>query len=147
MPIKPPYNNPYGIWTVRTEGDCEGKTMQNLGTFSGYIDDIALYLADSCYYSLQFSPFNIQKIDDNFTPTHKQVNVTLDIHSGTWNMNPNFMALNMEKVFKDRPVYIKESRHGSGSFVIETIKETKEEKKKKALAKLTPEERKLLGLE
>lgn len=144
--VKPPYNNPYGVWTVRTEGDCEGKTMKILGTFSGYIDDIALYLASSCFYSLQFSPLNVQKIDNSFTPTIKQVEVTLDINSGTWNMNSNLLALTMEKVFRDRPIYIKEG-HGCHSFIIETIKETVEEKKQKALAKLTPEERKLLNLE
>ena len=39
MPVKPPYDNPYGIWEVTTEGDCEGRTTRRLGVYSGYIDE------------------------------------------------------------------------------------------------------------
>ena len=35
------YKNPYGIWIVTTEGDCEGRSTRHLGVFQGYIDDIA----------------------------------------------------------------------------------------------------------
>lgn len=35
------YKNPYGIWIVTTEGDCEGRSTRHLGVFQEYIDDIA----------------------------------------------------------------------------------------------------------
>ena len=145
MPIKPPYDNPYGIWEVTTEGDCEGKTTRRLGVYSGYIDEIALALADKCCYSLQFSQLNIVKVDNTFTPKCKTVTVNLDINSGTWDMSAHERVLAMEKVFKDRPVYIKQGQ-AYASFCIETIKQTVEEKKQYALSKLTDEEKKILGL-
>ena len=145
--VKPPYNNPYGVWEVSTEGDCEGKFTKKLGVYSGYIDEIALMLADKCAYSLEFSQLNIIKVDNgvNFTPKCKSVNVTLSIGSGTWDMSANERALAMEEVFKNRPVYIKEAQEYA-TFCIETIKQTVEEKKQYALSKLTEEEKKLLGL-
>lgn len=48
------YSN-YGTFEVTTEGDCEGRSVRHLGTFTGYIDEIAFALADKCYYSLRFS--------------------------------------------------------------------------------------------
>lgn len=41
------YSN-YGTFKVTTEGDCEGKSVRHLGTFTGYIDEIAFALADKC---------------------------------------------------------------------------------------------------
>lgn len=145
--VKSPYDNPYGVWEVSTEGDCEGKTTKRLGVYSGYIDEIALMLADHCVYSLEFSQLNIVKVDNgaNFTPKRKSVSVVLGIGSGTWDMSAHERALAMEEVFKDRPVYIKQGQ-AYASFCIETIKETVEEKKQYALSKLTEEEKKLLGL-
>jgi hypothetical protein len=42
------------IWKVTTEGDCEGRSVQQLGLFTGEIDDIAFYLKDKSYYKLTF---------------------------------------------------------------------------------------------
>jgi hypothetical protein len=47
---------PIGWWHVTTEGDCEGRTTNNLGDHYGHIADIAFALADKCHYSLQFRP-------------------------------------------------------------------------------------------
>ena len=49
-----PYTNPYGLWEVTTEGDCEGRSRKGLGVFEGYLDDIAFYLANKAYYTLEF---------------------------------------------------------------------------------------------
>lgn len=47
--------NPVGVWSVSTEGDCEGRTMQSLGTHTGHIADIARSLAPQVSYRLYFS--------------------------------------------------------------------------------------------
>lgn len=58
--INAPYDNPFGIWHVTTEGDCEGRSPRDLGFHEGYIDEIALALADKCFYSLYFVAINTQ---------------------------------------------------------------------------------------
>jgi hypothetical protein len=40
------------IWSVTTEGDVEGKSTTNLGTFEGRLDEIAFALADKEYYQI-----------------------------------------------------------------------------------------------
>ena len=37
--INAPYDNPFGIWHVTTEGDCEGRSTRDLGIHEGYIDE------------------------------------------------------------------------------------------------------------
>lgn len=69
--INAPYDNPFGIWHVTTEGDCEGRSPRDLGFNEGYIDEIALALADKCFYSLYFVAINIHSLD--MTPTRKTV--------------------------------------------------------------------------
>lgn len=50
-----------------TEGDCEGKSTRTLGTYKGWLDEIALHLADKTYYSLTFTKLN--NVDmENYTP-------------------------------------------------------------------------------
>lgn len=48
--------HPVGWWKVTTEGDCEGKSTDQLGTHYGHIAEIAFALAGLCEYSLQFQP-------------------------------------------------------------------------------------------
>ena len=139
------YTN-YGTFIVTTEGDCEGRSTKDLGTYTGYIDEIAFALADKAYYSLCFHKVRPEKLD--MTPKKDTVKISLDIDSGTWNLsNINNEAINYFKhFFKNRDVEVI-STHGYGSCIISTHKETIEDKKKKVLSKLTHEERRLLGLE
>lgn len=137
------YSN-YGTFKVTTEGDCEGKSVRHLGTFTGYIDEIAFALADKCYYSLRFSLVNPKDLD--MTPKRDTVNVSLDIDSGTWNMKPDVRVEYFRELLKDRDVGVLPGI-SYASCVLTTHKETIEEKREKVLNKLTSEERKLLGLE
>lgn len=57
------WSTPIGWWNVTTEGDCEGRTTSHLGKHFGHIADIAFALADKCYYSLQFRPFDKPELD------------------------------------------------------------------------------------
>lgn len=142
------YTKLFGVWRVTTEGDVEGRSTEHLGTFEGWIDEIALWLADRCYYSLNFKKIDPKKGKVG-APTRKSVNVTFDIDSGTWDMHSNRHE-EVGKLFEaaNRPVRIKPGI-AYASFVIETDTETREEKMAKAKeslkSKMTAEELELLG--
>lgn len=79
--------SPVGRWRVTTEGDCEGRSTRELGTFEGHVADIALRLSKECFYSLCFSPAeDLPPVDK--AGTH--ASVQLDIGSGTWDLQNGF---------------------------------------------------------
>lgn len=51
---KPIPFNPEGVWKVTTEGDCEGRSTRQLGTYEGHILDVVRQLAGQAYYQLTF---------------------------------------------------------------------------------------------
>lgn len=108
------YRSIKGVWKVTTEGDCEGRTTRDLGEYEGYIDDIALSLANQCYYSLHFTRRNVKKAP---APKKGKVNVSLNINSRTWDMSPEDRVETMKELFKDRDVEI-EVGNSYASFVI-----------------------------
>jgi len=134
----------YGTFKVTTEGDCEGKSTRDLGVYTGYIDEIAFALADKCYYKLRFSLVKPPKELD-LTPKSNTVEISLDINSGVWDLEPAKAMEYFQKFFKDRDVEVV-STHGYGSCTISTNKETLEEKRAAILNKLTDEEKQILGL-
>jgi hypothetical protein len=143
MMKKKMYKSTYGLWQVTTEGDVEGKSTTQLGTHKGHVDEIALYLADLCYYSLKFK---LVKPVDNYQPSRKEVNVQFDIESNTWNLPNNMLAEKMSSFFEDRPIHIEPANYFA-TFKITTEKNIRAEDKKRALDKLNDYERQLLGLE
>ncbi len=80
------YDSPYNKWKVTTEGDEEGKTIINLGTYEGYLDDIAFFLGDKAFDSLTFKPLSLN-IPNN--PRSNYVRVKLEVDSKTWDLSPN----------------------------------------------------------
>lgn len=138
------YYNPYGSWTVTTEGDCEGRTTRHLGTFTGYLDEIALHLADKCSYSLTFK---YNKPIKTFTPTNNKVNVTLDIDSGSWGITNDERIQYFKEILKDRSNIRVE--HGTSYASVILVDERVSEDdliRNQALKKLTDREKKVLGL-
>lgn len=141
------YKNTYGTWNVRTEGDVEGRSMKNLGTFTGHIDEIALHLADQCYFSLKFTATDTVT---EFIPKRKCVNVVLGIDSGIWKADANDSVKELSELFKDRSVTIEKGQYYK-SFKICTNDENVEDKikeaeKQKVLDKLSEKEKEILGL-
>lgn len=135
----------YGLFNVTTEGDCEGRTIKDLGTYEGYIDEIAFALADRCYYSLTFHQMNPEEVKLDMTPKRKEVNIELDIDSGTWDLKVKDRIKYFENLFKDRDVKVSNGNSYAG-VKISTNKKTKEEKRQEILNKLTDEEKEILGL-
>lgn len=138
------YKKPYGIWEVTTEGDCEGRSTRRLGVFEGYLDDIALALADKTYYSLHFTKIDIHTLD-HVPPKKNSVEVTLNIESGTWDMTKGARAAYAEQMLKDRDVRV-EMGENYASFKIVSGRKTQAELRQEILAKLTPKERAILGV-
>ena len=74
--FKKPYDKAYGFWHVTTEGDCEGRSITDLGVFEGNIDTIALALADRCYYyTLYFTAVDPTAYDK--TPKKDEINISI----------------------------------------------------------------------
>lgn len=142
------YKNPYGTWIVTTEGDCEGKTVKDLGTYVGYIDEIAFGLANECTYTLEFSPVIWSKVLPKSIA--KSVNITFGIDSGTWPIDSSReeRLKFFREVFKNRDVDVEDCNYYASVTLTRHVdeKEIEEEVKRNALAKLTDEEKRLLGL-
>lgn len=47
--------DPEGTWKVTTEGDCEGRSINHIGTYKGNILDIVKDLSARAYYKLTVS--------------------------------------------------------------------------------------------
>ncbi|MFA5186530.1 MAG: hypothetical protein WC551_08660 [Patescibacteria group bacterium] len=68
-------DSPTGWWEVSTDGDCEGKSTNNLGLHYGHIGDIALALAGAAMYSLYFKPAPDPRGRDNRRTTMGKSNI------------------------------------------------------------------------
>lgn len=140
----------YGKWEVHNHSDDRSWFM---GVFEGFIDEIALHLADRCSRSLEF------KIADDLpgrTPTGTRVLVMIpsEIKQKFYRANTDHetstkQAIDeVQKAFENRPVVISSSPV-YGCFQIEPENKSqvrKEIVRQKALAKLTEEERTALGI-
>lgn len=130
----------YGIWKVTTEGDCEGRSSRNLGIFEGYLDDIAFYLVDKAYYTLEFEKISIPRISHEDVRTEQsEVNVSLDISSETWDMSSKERIQEFKKLLSRRNVHVTESQFYASVKLCQNAP-TEEERRQKALSKLTRDE-------
>lgn len=138
----------YGYWKVTTEGDVEGRSVRDLGTFRGHVDEIAFHLANKCFYSLRFTAIEENELIPEFLPNGKEVNISFDIDTGTWDMKPDKRVDYVKEILKDRPdVEVEDGQFYASVKLISGKKKTKNELvMEKALAKLTEEEKKVLGL-
>lgn len=110
-PKKTGYESPIGWWYVTTEGDCEGRTIRNLGHHYGHVAEIAFELANKCMYSLRF------KADPNHMPPEEgcprrqassnKVWISLNIDSGTWDMSPDIRGEYMRKWLDTDDIIVK----------------------------------------
>jgi hypothetical protein len=106
-----------GWWKVTTQGDVEARTVQDLGTHYGFLDEIAFKLGSKAYYGLHF-----QAIDEPVTAKEKSapvncVIVQLGVDSGTWDQPPATRAETVRQILKDRPVTVGESSYYA-SFIL-----------------------------
>ena len=120
-----PYTNPYGLWEVTTEGDCEGRSRKGLGVFEGYLDDIAFYLANKAYYTLEFKKISIPRIShEDVSMEQSEVDVLLDSSSGTWDMSSEKRVLEFKKLLSRRNVHVTKSQFYASVKLSQTPTET-----------------------
>ena len=133
------YTSPYGVWRVTTEGDIEGRTTKELGTHEGYVDEIALALADKRgSWSLNFQL--VEPMPRPYEPKKSEITINLHPESGikTYEQFQDFFA--------GRPIELVRSRQHN-SVVIKTNQTIKADLIKQAKAKLTQAEMDALGIE
>lgn len=141
--LNPNYLNPNGVWQVTTEGDCEGKSVRNLGVFSGRLDEIAFALSKKAMYSLTFKKLDLSVP----TPTEvrREVTIALDIDSGVWDMTASERVGTIREMLKDTEnIFVSEG--STYKSVTLSREDAQEEIRRSALAKLTDEEKSALGL-
>lgn len=136
------YNTCHGLWEVTTERDCEGG-VRRIGVYEGHIDDIAFALAGEEVYALRF-----KKLDPSIPAPKKaakEVNVSLDIDSGTWDWAPKNISQHFRQILRGRKIDVKDCQfHACATLVRQDIEDVE---RAIALSKLTPRERALLGLD
>lgn len=130
----------YGLWQVSTEGDCEGRSTKSLGVWEGFIDDIALHLADKVMYNLWITPLNINKVTEK--PMARRVDVYMNDIA---HIDAKERLDIATKAFANRNVRISRSDY-YGAFVINNNTSEEEILRASALAKLTTAERRVLGI-
>lgn len=138
----------YGVWSVTTEGDEEGRTTKDLGIHEGYIDEIAFALADKAMYRLYFKKGHYPSALD-MTPKRKEVAVNLtDVFPQLDVSSSPLRVDNAQKIFnrEGRDVKVKESPYYR-SITLETNMPTIDDERDALIASLTPRQRMLLGLE
>ncbi len=118
--ISKEYRNPFGVWKVATNFGEERERTRDLGTYKGFVDEIALYLANKNSHSLVFT-----RVPDDALivglPTKRNVVVQLADDYLTWKASSKDRVSLVASAYKDRPVKVSgASVHGS--FTIE-IKE------------------------
>ena len=130
--------NVFGTWEVTTENDVEGRTMKNLGIYTGFVDEIALHLAQRCYYSLHFHKIDTEP-SENLVPKKTSVDIKFSTET-----QRDYTLDNIKNIFEGRPVTIEESNHYRSFRVVSNNPD--EIRIKNALSKLTNDEIELLGL-
>lgn len=133
--------NTFGTFTVTTEGDCEGRTIKNLGTHTGFIDVIAFALSDKCYYSLYFSPV------DPAAPLVDKGAASVNISMSAIGVGEN-RHKNAYFAFAGRPVTVKESNFYGAVTLTRKVSPEMEAQLARgaALAKLSAADRAALGV-
>ncbi len=141
----------FGFWSVTTEGDCEGRTTANLGVHEGYLDEVALRLAPKCYYALSMHWVDPKSLAQ-MLPMSTTVNVALGIESGTWDMKPDERVEAFRALLLGRDVSVEAGQYfasvtlHAGSDAVSRAKKEIEARRQLALAKLSEEDKKALGL-
>tara|TARA_R100000951_G_C2632155_1_gene178028 strand:+ start:457 stop:855 length:399 start_codon:yes stop_codon:yes gene_type:complete len=124
------------LWSVQTEGDCEGRTVTSFGTFQGSIVDIAQRLASKAYYQLTFTEVAPQ---NNYPQISK---IPKEVHMSVRGMRTS----EVRKKLNDEGHNTGESNFYDAFTLKIPVRDIIAMKKKIALDKLTDEEKGLLGL-
>ena len=139
------FMEPYGLWEVSTEGDCEGRSVRKLGIFRGNYQDIAFALADKCYYVLWFKKLDETKFNLPKVKTRDSVDILFD---DSHSISRDEMVANVKAVLSADPTISVQPGRWGGCVKL-CSKKTEEDLRKVAIEKmrqtLSEEEMKALG--
>lgn len=91
----------HGTWHVTTEGDVEGRSVNDLGIHTGSIIDIARKLSPYCYYTLRFNRGDITQRGKAVPPPLSGVHISLDIPTFMFEFSPKERREVMQKLFEE----------------------------------------------
>ena len=111
------YQDTFGTWKVTTSANVEGSKSKDLGIFTGFVDEIALHLANKRFYTLDFEKLDldVNAVCTPLFPTNTETHVTYHIESETWDTikTPEGL-LEVQESFKGRPVEVSASCYYAG---------------------------------
>lgn len=129
----------FGIWEVTTEGDCEGRTTLNLGIHEGFIDEIAFKLADQVGYKLRFTWVDAKRVNEMHA-------VTTEVHISLAIAEIFGHFLNGRDVEVEDGQFYASVKLLAGANAESRAKRVLDIKRAAALAKLTDQDKEVLGL-
>ena len=139
MQLDTNYTNPYGLWKVWGDG---GENWYQLGTYLGYVDDIAFALAENQGYNLRF-----EKVTGEPPTPEKYLPTVTVVFDGIDEPKDNKKRVAMvAKMLSGRGIEVKSSTIYNAVTLMMPDDRWNSIKREAALAKLTPHERALLGL-
>lgn len=136
-------------WKVSTNKTAWTEDMVMLGYYEGNPVDIAFALADKACCALCFERADVQKID-GFAPTRREVSMRFakgDEHASSVGCEKKRIY---DELIGDRPAVLQSNLNGTDRVTLSATwmpDDEKDAKIRAALAKLTTEEKELLGLE
>jgi len=113
------WGNPYGVWRISTEGDCEGRTVNVLATRKGHIADLARIYERDKMYTLTFTKIDLDEDDIVDTPSEKG-SFSLNYHTFPSEVGGHHLAMSQKVHIVQEwigPNFIVES-YERGSFIV-----------------------------
>jgi len=135
----------FGTWRVTTEGDEEGRTVRELGSYTGNFDEIAFALADKEFYKLTFEMVDAPPTE--YKPVRDRVNISFHINSGTWDMHHLVRTQFFRRLLQDTDIDVTEGQLFASVKLVTPHFKPKDVIRAEALAKLTKEEKEALELD
>lgn len=129
--------DPKIMWTVSTEGDCEGKSIRQIGTFQGALTDLVKTLAGHACYKLYFKEVVNEKLPEPRVLSEREVQFSVQGMSQKEVVN----------LAREEGLNMTFGTMYEAIAYAWTPTEQLEMERKSALAKLTDKEKKLLNLE
>ncbi len=125
------------VWKVTTEGDCEGKSVKQLGIYLGEVHEIAFHLASKAYYALHFEEIPSHRAEV-LPPTKDRVCISFG-----YGIKPQPSLVDLKHSLEGTGVKVSKGNMYS-SFLLEDV--SLRTRREEAIAKLTDEDRRILGV-
>lgn len=132
------FEDGFGYWKVEAISGSEGETTRQLGTYLGYIDEIAFALNEGRYWNLAFTPVSVK------VSACKYFTTDVDVALRCSERDKKKLVKLVKNLCGNANISVTESNlYGCVRLERDIPKDVIKER---ALSKLTPEEKAVLGL-